>query len=124
LVTVVTLMSAIVASALIAWWRAREEVRNSFARERDEVASILERAHVSLTTAREAIDESADRSARARARVEQAERRQLARDAAEAPAASPRFTAATYKRHLERHGKRDRSFEATLTPGASNGRAG
>jgi hypothetical protein len=121
---VATLLLALAGAGLIAWWRAREEVRNSFAQHDREARDILERARLSLATAQEAIAESAERAARERARVEQAERRAKVREEQhEQPRA---WSARDYKRHLERGGRRDRSFEQTLTkpaPGEVNGRA-
>lgn len=118
---VATLLLALAGSGVVAWWRGREEVRNCFAQQRSEVADLLNRAELAMATARESIEESADRAARERARIEQTERRRVAREPAAPP--PPLFaTPAAYKRHLERGGKRDRSFEATLM-GATNGRA-
>lgn len=118
LLDVAVLLLALSGAALVAWWRAREEVRNSFAQAHNAMADMLERARISLSTAQEAIDESAARASRERARVEQAERRAAAREAPPAPA--PRqFDARSYKRHLERGGRRDPNFEQTLTGGGN-----
>jgi hypothetical protein len=107
-----TVLLCLAASGVIAWWRAREEVRNGFAQARSEVADLLERARLSLATAQESIDASAERAARERARVEQAERRATARPAS-APA-RPYANAQGYKRHLARGGARDHDFERSL----------
>jgi hypothetical protein len=111
---VLTFVASVAAAVLAAWLRAREEVRNALPQHRSEVEDLLGRARLSIESAHAAMSDEADRVARERARVEQAERRAARRVAENAPQARASFVdAASYKRHLARGGKRDLAFEAS-----------
>jgi len=113
LLAIATLVLSVMAAAAVAWVRAREEVRNSFAHARSEVSDLLERARLDMAAAHEALESAADRAARERARVEQAERRANGTHVRSAPR-TPYVDAGTYKKFLARGGARDRAFEQSL----------
>lgn len=100
---------------------ARWEVRNTFAQHDATVRDMLERSRINMAAAEDAINVGAERVARERARIEQVERRRAPAAAPDRPYSDP----ASYKRFLQRGGRRDRDFEAmTQTPntvGAPNG---
>jgi len=108
-----TLVLALISAVAVAWLRAREEVHNSFAQARREVGDLLERARLDMAAAHEALEGAADRAARERARVEQAERRAGGGRPLSAPA-RPYADSRSYARFLARGGARDRAFEQSL----------
>jgi HD superfamily phosphodiesterase len=108
-----TLLLAVSAAVVVAWLRASQEVNNGFAQQRREVGELLERARLDMVAAHEALEGAADRAARERARIEQAERRAGGGRPMSAPA-RPYSDSRSYAKFLARGGARDRAFEQSL----------
>lgn len=102
--------------ALVAWPVSRAHVRNSLITERERMRAMLAQARVDLEEAADQLERWSKRGARERQRVIMAERR--AAGSAETPEereqAQSFASLKDYQRHLNRGGKRDREYEATM----------